>query len=325
MYPSSHSRAALSSPESVVCVTFPGVARGRLRRRRTPSSAAHTGQGVGGGFGDPPEQVCPSSQIVFSMVAREPLERDVSHIVMFLTWLLESPSECEIAHMVPRARTLVPISESETKITYQVPGFSQHRRCVIARGRLRAAHSPVEPAPAFGGAPSEPADSPPRASRAFAGRVAPPRLRRRLRGHSRASEGRLRAWEGPRRSGGLRVSLRSLPGRPPGLRCSSRRALRRSRFRCPSGFPFSLSPLLYLHSIDRHPPVSSPGGVSFATFPGTIRHRRLPQGNLHRRSGKLHLRSRNLPRSNLPAGNFRRRNLPGGNLHIRSSNLRLRR
>ena len=47
-----------------------------------------------------------------------PLERDVSHIVMFLTWLLESPSECEIAHMVPRAGTLVPISESETKLTF---------------------------------------------------------------------------------------------------------------------------------------------------------------------------------------------------------------
>lgn len=97
-----------------------------------------------------------------------------------------------------------------------------------------------------------------RASGAFAGRVAPPRLRRRLSGHSRASEGRLRAWEGPRRGGGLRVSLRSLPGCLPGLRCSSRRALRRSRFRCPLGFPFSLSPLLYLHSINRHPPCQAP-------------------------------------------------------------------
>ena len=103
---------------------------------------------------------------------------------------------------------------------------------------------------------------------------------RRSEGPSRASEGRLRAWEGPRRSGGLRVSLRSRPGRPPGLRCSSRRSLRRSRFRCPLGFPFSLSPLLYLHSINRHPPVSSPSGVSFATFPGTIRHGNLPRSNI---------------------------------------------
>lgn len=47
-----------------------------------------------------------------------PSECDVPHIVIFLTWLLESPSECEIAHMVPRARTLVPISESETKLTF---------------------------------------------------------------------------------------------------------------------------------------------------------------------------------------------------------------
>ena len=81
---------------------------------------------------------------------------------------------------------------------------------------------------------------------------------RRSEGPSRASEGRLRAWEGPRRSGGLRVSLRSRPGRLPGLRCSSRRVLRRSRFRCPLGFPFSLSPLLYLHSINRHPPCQAP-------------------------------------------------------------------
>lgn len=47
-----------------------------------------------------------------------PSEYDVSHTVVFLTWLLESPSECEIAHMVPRAGTLVPISESETKLTF---------------------------------------------------------------------------------------------------------------------------------------------------------------------------------------------------------------
>ena len=184
-----------------------------------------------------------------------PSECDVPHIVMFLTWLLESPSECEIAHMVPRARTLVPISESETKLTYQVPGFSQHRRCVIAWGRLRG--HPRTP-PAFGGTPSGFEIAALRAS------GAPPvgwprrgRLRR-SEGPSRASEGRLRAWEGPRRSGGLRVSLRSLPGRPPGLRRSSRRALRRSRFRCPLGLPFSLSPLLYLHSINRHPPCQAP-------------------------------------------------------------------
>ena len=76
--------------------------------RRTPGPTSHTGVG---GVGDPPEQVCHSSQIVFSRVARESLERDEGHIVMFLTGLLESLSECEIAHMVPRAGTLVPISE----------------------------------------------------------------------------------------------------------------------------------------------------------------------------------------------------------------------
>lgn len=183
-----------------------------------------------------------------------------------------------------------------------------------------AAHTP-----AFGGAPSGFEIAALRASGALP--VGWPRRGRlrRSEGPSRASEGRLRAWEGPRRSGGLRVSLRSPPGCPPGLRCSSRRVLRRSRVRCPLGFPFSLSPLLYLHSIDRHPPVSSPGGVSFATFPSTIRHRslltrtlrhgNLPRSNLPQRRGKLHLRSRNLPRGRLL----------GGNLHLRSSNLRLRR
>ena len=41
--------------------------------------------GAGVAVGDPPEQVCSSSQIVFSRVAREPLERDEAHIVTFLT------------------------------------------------------------------------------------------------------------------------------------------------------------------------------------------------------------------------------------------------
>ena len=167
-----------------------------------------------------------------------PYKCDVLHIVIFLTWLLESPSECEIAHMVPRAGTLVPISESETKLTYRVPGFSQHRRCVIARGRLR--RCPAHPS--LRGRPSGFEIAPLRASGALP--VGWPRRGRlrRSEGPSRASEGYPSRRRGPRRSGGLRVSLRSLPGRPPGLRCSSRRALRRSRFRCPLGFPFSLSP-----------------------------------------------------------------------------------
>lgn len=131
-----------------------------------------------------------------------------------------------------------------------------------------AAHTPV-----FGGAPSGFEIVALRAS------GAPPvgwprrgRLRR-SEGPSRAPEGRLRAWEGPRRSGGLRVSLRSPPGRPPGLRCSSRRALRRSRFRCPLGFPFSLSPLSYLHSINRHPPCQARAVCSpphFQALYGTV-------------------------------------------------------
>ena len=191
----------------------------------------------------------------FSWLLESPSECDVLHIVIFLTWFLESPSECDIPHMVPRAGTLVPISESETKLTYQVPGFSQHRRCVIAQGCLRAR---LRTPPASGGAPSGFEIAPLRASGALP--VGWPRRGRlrRSEGPSRASEGHPSRRRGPRRSGGLRVSLRSLPGRPPGLLRSSRRVLRRSRFRCPLGFPFSLSPLLYLHSINRHPPCQAP-------------------------------------------------------------------
>ena len=135
----------------------------------------------------------------------ESLERGVSHIVMFLTWLLESPPECEIAHMVPRAGTLVPISESETKLTYRVPGFSQHRRCVIARGRLRG--HPRTP-PAFGGTPSGFEIAALRASGAL-----PVGLPRR---------GRLRRSEGPSRaSAGM--------GRPPPERGPSGQPSKSSR------------------------------------------------------------------------------------------------
>ena len=159
---------------------------------------------------------------------------------------------------------------------------------------------------------------------------------RRSEGPSRASEGRLRAWEGPRRSGGLRVSLRSLPGRPPGLRCSSRRVLRRSRFRCPLGFPFSLSPLLYLHSINRHPPCQAPAvcpsphfqapyaTVSYRTVRQrgphfSYRHVTYPNGAYvdetvtYRRvtlpPSRLRLRTRNIHPGKLPSGNIRHRNI----------------
>lgn len=258
----------MSSRCSVVCVT---VCSGAV------SEAAHTGWSA------------LLRKMYFSWLL-ESLESTsecgVLHIVMFLTWLLESPSECEIAHMVPRAGSLVPISKSETKLTYQVPGFSQHRRCVIARGRLR--RHPAHPRPSV----APPSGFEIAALRASgASPVGWPRRGRlrRSEGPSRASEGHPSRRRGPRRSGGLRVSLRSLPGRPPGLRCSSRRALRRSRFRCPLGFPFSLSPLLYLHSINRHPPLSSPEGVSFATFLSTIRHGSLRPRTLRPR--KLHPRN----------------------------------
>lgn len=151
------------------------------------------------------------------------------------------------------------------------------------------------PAPGLPGAPPRSSQT---ALRGPGGPSPAGRPRRAPEGDPPASRGRLRAWGGPRRSGGPRVSLRSPPGRPPGLRRSSRRALRRSRFRCPSGFPFSLPPSLYLHSIDRHPPVSSPSGVSFATFSAPIRHRRLPNGKT--KGSSFQLRTRNLPGRNLP-------------------------
>ena len=90
MSSSSHSRAALSSPERVFSVTFSGLLE-------SPWKMYFSG-------------------LLESLESLS--ECDAPHIVIFLTWLLESPSECEIAHMVPRARTLVPSSESETKLTF---------------------------------------------------------------------------------------------------------------------------------------------------------------------------------------------------------------
>lgn len=189
---------------------------------------------------------------------------------------------------------------------------------------VEGAH-PSLPGPRLRGRPSELADGPLRAWRAFAGRVAPPRARRRPRG---PFWGRLRAWEGPRRSGGLRVSLRSLPGCLPGLRCSSRRALRRSRFRCPLGFPFSLSPLLYLHSINRHPPCQAPAvcpSPHFQSPYGTVGYRTV--GQRGPRFSYVHV--------TYPSGTYvavtytevtyHHVTLPKRNLLLRSSNLRLRR
>ena len=188
---------------------------------------------------------------------------------------------------------------------------------IFATSALRNRSGPPRAPPAFGGAPSDAAlraSGAPPAGWPRRGRL------RRSEGPSRASEGYPGRRRGPRRSGGLRVSLRSPPGRLPGPRCSSRRALRRSRFRCPSGFPFSLSPCRTSILPGPGPPCQAPSGVFSVTFPGAIRHGNLPArtlrhrslhtGNLRRRRSRLHLRSRNLPR---------------GNLHLRSSNLRLRR
>lgn len=171
-------------------------------------------------------------------------------------------------------------------------------------GAVSGGAHPSRAGPRLRGRPSGGRLRPLRAWQAFAGRVAPPRPRRRLREPFRA---RLRAWEGPRRSGGLRVSLRSLPGRLPGLRCSSRRALRRSRFRCPLGFPFSLSPLLYLHSINRHPPCQVRRACPSSHFQPSY-------GTVRQRGSSFQLRSSNLPGRNLHHSNLHRSNLPPRNI-----------
>lgn len=104
---------------------------------------------------------------------------------MFLTWLLESPSECEIAHMVPRARTLVPISRKCEQAHIPSSG-------IFATPALRncsgPSPGPLRTPPAFGGTPSELADAPQSAS------GAPPV------GWPR--RGRLRRSEGPSRASG---------------------------------------------------------------------------------------------------------------------------
>lgn len=111
----------------------------------------------------------------------------------------------------------------------------------------------------------------------------------------RRFQARLRAWEGPRRSGGPRVSLRSLPGRPPGLRRSSRPALRRSRSRCPSGFPFSLFPLCCNSILSTATPRVKPQRCVLRHI---SRHHKLPNGKT--KGSSFQLRTRNLPERNLP-------------------------
>lgn len=65
--------------------------------------------------------------------------------------------------MVARAGTLVPISRKCERLhTRCFPGFSQHRRCVIARGRRRA-RAPRPGGPRLRGRPPGAADSPPKA------------------------------------------------------------------------------------------------------------------------------------------------------------------
>ena len=244
MSSSSHSRAALSSRCSVMCVTFSWLLES-LWKMYFP-------------------------WLLESL--ESPSECDAPHIVIFLTWLLESPSECEIAHMVPRARTLVPISESETKLTYQVPGFSQHRRCVIARGRLRGHPAP----PAFGVAPS-----------GF--EIAPLRARR-SGGLGGAVCGALRALLGPLRgvcghgkapagAGAFGSAFEVFQDVCQVCGVVAAEFLEEVDLDIHWG-SLSLFPLVVPPFYQPPPPVSSPSSVSFATFLSTIRHGNLPRSNL---------------------------------------------
>ena len=154
MAPSSHSPRRRVKPQRCVLRHISGVARGAFGEADSGPDFAHGSSGPTAASEGHPSKCVLAHKLYFPGLLESlesPSECDVLHIVMFLTWLLESPSECEIAHMVPRARTLVPISKSETKLTHQVPGFSQHRRCVIARGRLRG--RPAHPRPS--GAPPQ--------------------------------------------------------------------------------------------------------------------------------------------------------------------------
>lgn len=252
------------------------------------------------------------------MVAREPLERDVPHIVMFLTCLLESPLECEIAHIVPRAGTLVPISESETKITYQVPGFSQHRRCVIARGCLRTAHGAVEPAPAFGGTPL--------------------RARRGPRGPSPVG------WPHPGSEGASAAILARLRGvcghgkAPAGAGafgsafevfqdvcqvCGvvAAEVFEEVDFDVHWGF-LSLFPLCCTSILSTATPRVKSWERVLRHISG---HHKLPNGKTKVSSFQLRTRNLHIRKLLLRRGNLQHGNLHCSNLHLRSSNLRLRR
>ena len=213
---------------------------------------------------------------------------------MFLTWLLESTPECEIAHMVARAGTLVPISENETKLTFQVPGFSQHRRCVIARApafggaHLRARRRPCGPSPV--GWPHPGSEG---ASAAVLARL------RAVCGHGKAPAG----------AGAFGSAFEVFQDVCQVCGVVAAEFFEEVDLDVHLGFSFLSSPLLYLHSINRHHPVSSPSGVSFTTFSGTVSY---PDGTYRRVTlppSRLPLRTRKLRPGKLPRGNIRQRNI----------------
>ena len=131
------------------------------------------------------------------------------------------------------------------------------------------AHTPSPEAP-----PSELADGPLRAWRDFTGRVAPPRLRRRLRGHSGRVCGHGKA---PAPAGAFGSAFEVFQDVCQVGGVVAAELLEEVDFDVHWGFlslsfPFVV-PLFY----QPPPPVSSPGGVSFATFLIAISYRTVRQ------------------------------------------------
>lgn len=223
--------------------------------------------------------------------------------------------------MVPRAGTLVPISESETKLTYQVPGFSQHRRCVIARGRLRRRTPQRGRARPSGLPPQSPQTAP-----CGPGRPSPVGWPHPgFEGASAAILARLRAVCGhgkaPAGAGAFGSAFEVCQDVCQVCGVVAAEIFEEVDFDVHWGF-LSLFPL-------RCTSILSTATSRVKPWRCVLRHifgrHKLPNGKTKGSSFQLRTRNLHIRKLLLRRGNLQHGNLHGSNLHLRSSNLRLRR
>ena len=223
--------------------------------------------------------------------------------------------------MVPRAGTLVPISESETELAYRVPGFSQHRRCVIARGRLRRRTARSSRPPPSGAPPR----SPQTARRGPRGPSPAGWPRPGSEGASAAVLARLRGVCGhgraPAGAGAFGSAFEVLQDVCQVCGVVAAELFEEVDFDVHRGF-LSLFPLCCTSILSTATPRVKPWRCVLRHIFG---HRKLPNGKTKGSSFQLRTRNLHIRKLLLRRGNLQHGNLHGSNLHLRSSNLRLRR